>query len=584
MGLYLSVVLSCRYSSRYPSPVSALSPSAELRPSTPSSPTSISPSARPTAHITPSLLYAALKRLILAQPMLHVGILDQHTNAARFCHIPHVDLAHHVSFSTLHCNSEQEYDEAIAELHAQHHDQRFVDVARRPAWRIEVVEAQGDAVQAFSRAGIRAQDVVFAYHHALLDGTSGRMFHEDLLRQLNRLVCEREAEHGDLPTAAVLRSIPLPPTGLPALQALIPASLSPIFVVQSLWTEMAPAMLCSRPPPPWHAAPIDLARPYVTRTIPVSVPRGLLDRLLAACRSHGTSLTGLLHVLTLASLTARLPAQDAVLFCAATPISLRPYLPPDLHLENMLSVLVTTHLYDFAAPEIALLRSQLGALSSSSLSSASPEALTSLIWSLARDLKTHLTTRTSTLPRNDLTALLRFVPDWFAYFRKKDGQPRRESWELSNIGVLDLGSASGSSSGIGSVSSPHQQQQKKCDAAAGPSTSQGSILSPPEKQQKKDDDAASASPQQHATPSPCHQDNSAAPNAPAFTISRVYFTNGAMPVGPPFGLGLASVSGGSLTIGLSWQEGVVPASLMRGVADDLERFVPCFDKTGFFCA
>ncbi|KAG6044301.1 hypothetical protein E4U39_003488 [Claviceps sp. Clav50 group G5] len=546
MGLYLSVVLSCRYTS----PVSALSESAEVTPT----PTSVSLSSRPTPHITPSLLYAALERLILAQPMLHVGILDQHTNAARFCHIPHVDLAHHVSFSTLHCNSEQEYDEAISALHAQHHDQRFVDVARRPAWRIEVVEAQGEAAQAFSRAGIRAQDVVFAYHHALLDGTSGRMFHEALLRQLNRLVWEREAEHDDLPAAAALRSIPLPPAGLPALQALIPASLSPVFAVKSLWTELAPAMLCSRPPPPWHAAPINLARPYVTRTIPVSVPRGLLDRLLAACRSHGTSLTGLIHVLTLVSLTARLPAQNAVSFCAATPISLRPYLPRDLHLEDMLSVLVTTHLYDFVAPEIALLRSQLVALSS-----PSPKALTSLIWSLAHDFKSHLTTRTSTLPNNDLTALLRFVPDWFAYFRKKDGQPRRESWELSNIGVLDLGS--GSDTGTRSISSSQQQQQ-----------------------QQKDDDAASPSPKQHAPPSARHQENSATLNAPAFTISRAYFTNGAMPVGPPFGLGLASVSGGSLTIGLSWQEGVVPASLMRGLADDLEGFVRCLNETGFFCA
>ncbi|KAG5989352.1 hypothetical protein E4U52_005644 [Claviceps spartinae] len=583
MGLYLSVVLSCRYTSQ----VSASSPSAEVTPSTPSTPsspsspstpTSVSP--RPTPHITPSLLYAALKRIILAQPMLHVGILNQHTNAARFCHIPHLDLTHHVSFSTLHCNSEQEYDEAISALHAQHHDQRFLDVAQRPAWRIEVVEAQGDAAKAFSRAGIRAQDVLFAYHHALLDGTSGRMFHEHLLRQLNRLVCECEhdeaAEHDDLSAAAALGSIPLPPAGLPALQALIPASLSPIFVVQSLWTELAPAMLCFRPPPPWHAALIDLARPYVTRTIPVSVPRGLLDRLLAACRSHGTSLTGLVHVLTLMSLTARLPAREAVLFCAATPISLRPYLPRHLHLEDMLSVLVTTHLYDFAAPEIALLRSQLGALPSSSSSSSlsyasSPKALTSLIWSLAHDLKTHLTTRTSTLPRNDLTALLRFVPDWFAFFRKKDGQPRRESWELSNIGVLDLSSGSGFGTGIdtGSVSSPHQKQHQQDDDAASPSPPP-----PPPPQQQ----------QQHAPPSPRHQDNSATPNAPAFTISRAYFTNGAMPVGPPFGLGLASVPGGPLTIGLSWQEGVVPASLMRGLADDLEGYVRCFDETGFFCA
>ncbi|KAG5916473.1 hypothetical protein E4U42_007652, partial [Claviceps africana] len=62
--------------------------------------------------------------------------------------------------------------------------------------------------------------------------------------------------------------------------------------------------------------------------------------------------------------------------------------------------------------------------------------LTAAVWSIARDLKTHLAARTRTLPRDDPCALLKYVPDWFDYFRAKDGQPRPESWELSNIGVF----------------------------------------------------------------------------------------------------------------------------------------------------
>ncbi|KAG5912772.1 hypothetical protein E4U53_005163, partial [Claviceps sorghi] len=65
-----------------------------------------------------------------------------------------------------------------------------------------------------------------------------------------------------------------------------------------------------------------------------------------------------------------------------------------------------------------------------------PEALTSAIWSLARDLKAHLAARTRTLPRDDPCALLKYVPDWSAYFRNKHHHPRPESWELSNIGVF----------------------------------------------------------------------------------------------------------------------------------------------------
>lgn len=50
---------------------------------------------------------------------------------------------------------------------------------------------------------------------------------------------------------------------------------------------------------------------------------------------------------------------------------------------------------------------------------------------------------------------------------------------------------------------------------------------------------------------------------PRFTVSRVYFTNGA------------------LTLALSWQEGVVSGELMRGLAEDLQKYMVCFDKTGF---
>ncbi|KAG6007717.1 hypothetical protein E4U21_005678 [Claviceps maximensis] len=191
----------------------------------------------------------------------------------------------------------------------------------------------------------------------------------------------------------------------------------------------------------------------------------------------------------------------------------------------MLSVLVTTHMHTFSASQTALLRSQL--CPSDRSEPASAETITSTIWSLAHDQKAHLSSRTRTLPRDDPAALLKYVPDWCAYFRGKNGHPRRESWELSNVGLLQHSPAP----------TPHPH------AAAAPTT---------------------------PTPDP-------------LSITRVCFTNGAMPVGPPFGLGLATAPDGPLTIALSWQEGAVSPALMAGLLHDLDAYIRCFDETGLFC-
>lgn len=478
MGIYLSVTLTCRYHA-----------------------------SQPDQKIDSALLYPALKRVVLSQPMLHVGILDEHTNKASFCHVRHVDLSHHVSFSTLPCETMDQYDDHIALQQSRHHNQRFPDVASRPPWRIEVVEPSVPDHEYLSGM----QDIIFSYHHAILDGISGRIFHEKLLVQLNTELHDKTVSTTLEPPSPTSTLLDMPQIiHLPAPQAQIPFQVSPSYFVKTLWNEFAPAMLRAEKPTPWHSKPIDLSLPYVTITKPVDVPGPALSKLIQACRHHKTTITAIFHALILASLTTRLSPAEASCFAAATPISLRPFLPAQstTQLKEMLAVLVTGNIYDFTPPTVSHLRH------------ASPESLTPTIWALAHQVKTDLSLRTSTLPKDDASGLLKYVTDWFDFFRKKDGKPRLESWVVSNIGVF------------------------------------------------KDDNQTRDT------------DNG---TAPRFTVSRVYFTNGAMVTGPPLGLGIGSVVGGALTLALSWQEGVVSDELMGGLAEDLQKYMVCFDKTGSFC-
>ena len=51
-------------------------------------------------------------------------------------------------------------------------------------------------------------------------------------------------------------------------------------------------------------------------------------------------------------------------------------------------------------------------------------------------MKDELKKKISTIPVDDDMLVLATITDWKALLRKKDGQPRPRSWEVSNVGTL----------------------------------------------------------------------------------------------------------------------------------------------------
>lgn len=363
--------------------------------------------------------------------MLRVGILGQDRSRppARFSHLTRIDLRAHVSFDTLPAG--QEYEEQLCWRQGWLHDQPWPDVEVRAPWRLVVLRpgagpATDSGFGADFGAGPRPPfyDIVFAFHHALMDGSSSKVFHEHLLAALNDPSLAPSLSSS--PSTPYLLSFPAPPTLPEAQEDVVASTTSLPFLLGALWSEHAPRLL--RPAAPWHGKAIDYSIPHRTRTLAVDVAPDIVVTLLAACRDHGASLTCLVHALILASFALRL-GPDASAFAASTPISLRPYLDPEASdpcLRPLLRSLVTAHSHSFPASIVAALRQ--------------PDApLDALVWSAARRIKRELAGRLATLPADDPSGLLAYVGDWFAFWRAKDGKPRVESWEVSNIGVLSGG-------------------------------------------------------------------------------------------------------------------------------------------------
>ena len=233
--------------------------------------------------------------------MLRVGITGEATNSAQFTHLSRISLHEHVVHLSVQCASEAALNCEVARIQARQHDARWEDTATKAPWRVTVIRDEGRD----------CADVVFAFHHALMDGTSGRKFHEHLLAAL-----EAATDDGEYTLA-----FPEPPA-LPAPQEdAVAFTLGPLYIASLLWSQFAPAMLRPAPQAVWAGGSISFALPYVTRIRPVDIPAGQAKALLSACRQHKTTLTGLLHTLAFAYFTALLP-DDIPGFNGATPMGL----------------------------------------------------------------------------------------------------------------------------------------------------------------------------------------------------------------------------------------------------------------------
>ncbi|KAL7792108.1 alcohol acetyltransferase [Trichoderma ceciliae] len=380
------------------------------------------PSSHPQGTAISPSFFAALASVVREQPMLRVGITADDSNNARFTHIPQIDLRNHVSVIAVPCQTVQEYEDKVAEHQGWQHDQMYQHLDALPPWRISILRPSSDNENVLSQ--LRGhEDVFFAFHHSLMDGTSGRRFHEMLLSAL----VYRAKEELPAEPACVL-SFPEPPSPMPESQEdIVSFTLSMRYTLGILWGEYGPSFLKAPKQPIWNAIPINLSLPYKTRVKAVDISAETLAVLLTACRGHSVTITALLHSLLLASLSARIPSPtEAPAFAAATPINLRPFTSPSSMnpaCVSSLRCLVGTCTHHFSPETVAALRA--------------PNAdTTALIWQNAQRVKGEIAAKLSTLPKDDIMGILKFIGDWFAFWRGRDGKQRADSWEISNIGVL----------------------------------------------------------------------------------------------------------------------------------------------------
>ncbi|TRX88986.1 hypothetical protein FHL15_010108 [Xylaria flabelliformis] len=495
----------------------------------------------------------AIARVVLEHPALRLDVVNADTKRPAWVAVDEIDFAHHITWEDMDDTAEN-YEEILRAKIEKRLDEPYTKLTGRPQWRVLILFKKGVHHPS-------SLDIVFDYSHAFSDGTSGKIFHETLLRTLNATTTttttniastETSTEKDDDGVLVANRTLKIPPSATtlpPPVEKLGKFSVSAKFAISTAWRELRPASLMTSSPSATHAhwAPIQ-PTPYATRFRTFDIEAVVLRNILTACRAHETTLTGLLHALTLASLAARIKESEATAFTGSTALDLRRFLgrtaPKGLEPSRTMADYVSQTAHVFDADLVREIRAAAAATTTTVSDDddddddAPPSPpLVNLIWRCATRVRSEIQKRLDHGLKNDLVGLMRLVSDWRTQFRTEASKPRPYSFVVTNLGVLD-GSSSSSSSPDAAAAAKEEEEEKK-------------------KKKKKEDRGSSSS--------------SSGNNS--WTIEHAVFAISAEVCGAAFQVSPISVRNGALCVSCSWQECVVDGELGEVIVADLRRWL-----------
>lgn len=450
LGLYRSVIVTCRYTLG--------TSSSEIRQ-------------------LDNLLYSALALVITHHPALCCSIIGEESENPVVRRLQSIDLRNLVSLVQL-----DEVDHLVHHLEKLH-DETWTKLDQRPAWKVVVFRPPGGTLN-------NEIDIAFIFHHALADGLSGAAFHSALLQEL-RHATSLDQEALDAPKVIqVPRNIRL----TDPLEDSIKLSLSWSFLTSQLLQEFGPRWLCGpRATTLWAGARCKTLEecPYKTRLRVLSIPAVRVEDWLNAARREKVTLTSFITATIVVTLASLLP--EAERFVGVTPYTMRRFCGTSMDA-------IVNQTSGFNTPYDHNLLNQIR------VSSQSSPDRDSQIWKVAHYFHSEMKAELGRCPKDNLIGLLPYIPSYQQFYEKKLGQTREATFEVSNLGKLEL-----------PIDGGHQTENKD-----------------------------------------------------GWTIGSILFSQGPQVVGPAFTVNCASVSGGSLNLVFGWQDGVVAESVIDAIVRDFE--------------
>ncbi|KAH8648953.1 alcohol acetyltransferase [Tricladium varicosporioides] len=355
-----------------------------------------------------TLLKYALSYVIRRHPALNYGLVEKTKEKdAHFVRLRTIEWDDAFELQTSSALDAEQQDDVLTRTIGKGHEYHFSDQKHKPAWKVVVIHYDGIAVR--DRGTF---DVVFLSHHAIADGKSGVAFHKTLFQQLS----QADTLH---PWPSTWPFIVPDNTPKPSfIEDALPFPLGSRASKQEVRTSpTAPEVWTSIPP---------TTKDYSSQVKIFTVPQTELKAVLQICRELHITVTGLLQALIIAYLSKALP--EAKAFRGVTPYSMRPFTKAS---ENAIVNHVSFILTEWTEEILTLIRTCL-----------SEDDEKDIYKKIATQLSTQLKTELEHIPTHGSPGILDIaqISDFDAFCEENMRKPRSTSFELSNVGVVTLGS------------------------------------------------------------------------------------------------------------------------------------------------
>jgi len=338
------------------------------------------------------VIFAALQSVIHRHPVLSLSILDEASLTPSFTRLREINLEEVVSFQ------KTGHDKTIESLVEIAHRKPFEHLGLLPLWRMIVIERTSS--ETFCD---RVVDIGFFWHHVIGDGESGVTFHHDLLQAIQFSFEKKD-----------ISPIVIPPKQdlLPPLEDAVPLSLSFWFKLKTLFKVLFP----SKPDPSLWTGSLFRAEDNTTHLRTLFLTPTLVDGLRTICREHKVTITSLLLVVIARVLCTMYPETSH--FTSKTAISLRRF--ATVGRGEMVAYVTSLRHYFSSKSERGFIRCR-GDFS----------------WNAVKEARKCILDATAT-SKNQSIALLKYLHKPMEWFHKQPGMKRPDSFEISNLGLVEV--------------------------------------------------------------------------------------------------------------------------------------------------
>ncbi|KAM0723271.1 hypothetical protein Q7P37_001472 [Cladosporium fusiforme] len=370
----------------------------------------------------------ALVCTVIHHPMLRVGLAEADANAPYWVEIEGIDLYRHVTWHE-NASNHSNFEKLFQKTCQAYLDTKFTELETLAGWKVAIF-----------RRNETELDIIFGWNHSNCDGISGKIFHRTLLQYLNDPSTETRKLPFDVETrfiSATATTADLPPPQ----EDISEYSLSWTFLASTLWRELAYPWITGDHSSKALWSPIR-PKPYETHRATAWLSATSLSRVLEKCRGRDTTLTGLLHGITLVFFAKLLGPDEAKAFVSQTPLNQRrhtapnsskfPDLVPDDTMANYVSILM----HGFSSALLDEIRALPGGSGPGTISAMEKEHI---IWTAATSVRADIQRQLDKGTKDDFCGLMKLIPDLRSHFYSELEKPRMATWLVSNLGALDGG-------------------------------------------------------------------------------------------------------------------------------------------------